>query len=47
MVNNKEVKINKFVKGILKETIFGMVKSLKLGEININEIETINITVKK
>ena len=46
-VNNKEVKINKFVKGILKETIFGMVKSLKLGEININEIETINITVKK
>ena len=46
-VNNKEVKINKFVKGILKETIFGMVKSLKLGEININEIETIHITVKK
>ena len=28
-VNNKEVKINKFVKGILKETIFGMVKSVK------------------
>ena len=46
-VNNKEVEINTFVKGILKETIFGMIKSLKLGEIHINEIETINITVKK
>ena len=46
-VNNKEVRINAFVKGILKESIFGMVKSLKLGEIHINEIETINITVRK
>ena len=46
-VNNKEVNINAFVKGILKETIYGMIKSLKLGEINISEIETINITVKK
>lgn len=46
-VNNKDVEINTFVKGILKETIFGMIKSLKLGKIQINEIETINITVKK
>lgn len=46
-VNNKEVEINAFVKGILKETIFGMVKSLKLGEISVDEIEDINITVKK
>ena len=46
-VNNKNVEINTFVKSILKETIFGMIKSLKLGEIHINEIETINITVKK
>lgn len=46
-VNNKDVEINAFVKGILKETIYGMIKSLKLGELDINEIETINITVKK
>ena len=46
-VNNKYVEINAFVKGILKETIYGMIKSLKLGELDINEIETINITVKK
>lgn len=46
-VNNKDVEINTFVKGILKETIYGMIKSLKLGELDINEIETINITVKK
>ena len=47
IVNNKNVNINKFVKGILKETIYGMIKSLKLGEIDLNEIEDINITVKK
>ena len=47
IVNNSDVEINTFVKGILKETIFGMIKSLKLGEIHINEIETINISVKK
>lgn len=47
IVNNEDVKINTFVKGILKETIVGMIKSLKLGELDINEIKTINITVKK
>lgn len=47
IVNNKDVEINTFVKGILKETIVGMIKSLKLGELDINEIKTINITVKK
>ncbi|WP_299524783.1 molybdopterin-guanine dinucleotide biosynthesis protein B [uncultured Methanobrevibacter sp.] len=46
-VNNKNVEINTFVKGILKETIFGMIKSLKLGELDINEIKNIDITVKK
>ena len=42
-VNDKEIKLNNFVRGLISETVIGMVKFLH----GVGNIETISLTVSR
>lgn len=46
-LNNNPLKINDFVCGIIKETIYGMIKSLNTEKFGVEKIDTIIIKIKK
>ena len=46
-VNETPIKINDFVSGIMKESIYGMIKALNTEKFGVKKIETINIKIKK
>lgn len=45
-INKINIKINEFVSNILKESIFGMIKSLKIEKFELDEINTIDIIME-
>ena len=42
-INDKEIELNDFVKGIISQTIIGMVKSLR----GVNEVKTLSLKISK
>ncbi|MDO5848573.1 MAG: hypothetical protein Q4P18_03480 [Methanobrevibacter sp.] len=46
-VNEKAIGINEFVSGIMKESIYGMVKALNTEKFGIDAIENIDIKIEK
>ncbi len=46
-VNGKAIGINEFVSGIMKESIYGMIKALNTRKFGIDEIKSIEIKIKK
>ena len=46
-VNGKAIGINEFVGGIMKESIYGMIKALKTEKFGVDEIKDIDIKIKK
>lgn len=46
-INNTSIGINEFVSGIMKESIYGMVKSLNTEKFGIEKIDSIVIKIEK
>lgn len=46
-VNGKAIGINEFVSGIMKESIYGMIKALNTKKFGVDEIKDIDIKIKK
>lgn len=46
-VNDKSIGINEFVSGIMKESVYGMVKALDTAKFGIETIDSIDIKIEK
>ena len=46
-INDVSIEINEFVSGIMKESVYGMVKALNTEKFGIETIKSINIKIEK
>ena len=45
VINGNDIELNKFTDDIIKETILGLLKSIKTSEYGVDEVKTVELSI--